>query len=278
MDDKGFIIMELEKKYSDLVEYIRNLGSVAVAFSSGVDSTFLLYAAKKALGDRAIAITATSYLFPIRERDESVDFCKENNIKQVFINAKQLDIEGFAENPANRCYICKKDLFNQIKAVAADNNCSYVIEGSNLDDEGDYRPGMKAIAELEILSPLRKVGFTKAEIRELSKRFRLSTAQKPSFACLASRFPYGQTISEKKLLMVDKAEQLLLDEGFKQFRVRIHGEDVARIEILPEDFVRFSSEDYRIRIYDSFKSFGFNYVSLDLKGYRTGSMNEVLNK
>ncbi len=266
------------KKYNELIQYLKGLGRVAVAYSSGVDSTFLLYAAKEALGDDAIAITATSYLFPDREKNEALEFCETNNIKQILIEAKQLNIPGFAENPKNRCYICKKDLFSQIKNKAEENGCNCVIEGSNLDDEGDYRPGMQAIAELEILSPLRTVGFTKAEIRELSAKAGLSTASKPSFACLASRFPYGQTIDENKLKMVDRGEQLLLDEGFKQFRVRIHGTDVARIEVLPEDFERFRDEAFRIRIYDTFKTFGFNYVALDLKGYRTGSMNEVLNE
>lgn len=268
----------VEEKYQALIDYLKELQSVAVAFSSGVDSTFLLYAAKEALDDKVLAVTATSYLFPEREKDESVEFCKQQGINHIFLTAKQLEIPGFAENPANRCYICKKDLFTQIKNVAYENGAEFVIEGSNLDDEGDYRPGMQAIAELEILSPLRKIGFTKAEIRLLSRKFGLKTADKPSFACLASRFPYGQTIDERKLRMVDKGEQLLLNEGFRQFRVRIHGEDVARIEVLPEDFGRFNEDELRLRIYDKFKEYGFSYVALDLKGYRTGSMNEVLSK
>jgi uncharacterized protein len=167
-------------------------------------------------------------------------------------------------------------LFSKIIAVSKDNGVDYVVEGSNLDDEGDYRPGLKAIAELQVKSPLREIGFTKAEIRALSKEFGLATADKPSFACLASRFPYGETISADKLVMVDKGEQLLLDEGFRQFRVRIHGDNLARIELLPEDINRMLDEELRNRIYDNFKAFGFAYVSLDLKGYRMGSMNEVL--
>ena len=154
---------------------------------------------------------------------------------------------------------------------------AYVAEGSNLDDNGDYRPGLIAVAELGAKSPLREVGFTKSEIRELSRHLGLPTAEKQSFACLSSRFPYGETITKEKLGMVDKAEQLLLDEGFNQFRVRIHGDNVARIELQPQDFPRMLDEDFRIRIYDTFKIYGFAYVSLDLKGYRTGSMNETLN-
>ena len=160
--------------------------------------------------------------------------------------------------------------------LARSHNIAYVAEGSNLDDNGDYRPGLLAVAELGAKSPLREIGFTKQEIRELSKHFDLPTADKQSFACLASRFPYGETISKEKLAMVDKAEQLLLDEGFNQFRVRIHGDNVARIELQPEDFPRMLDENFRIRIYDTFKTYGFAYVSLDLKGYRTGSMNETL--
>jgi uncharacterized protein len=241
-----------------------------------VDSTFLLYAAKDALGDNVIAITASSCSFPKRELNEAIDYCKTLGVKHFIVESDELKIEGFAENPPNRCYICKKELFKRIFDVAREQGISYVAEGSNLDDNGDYRPGLQAVAELGAKSPLREIGFTKQEIRELSAYFGLPTADKPSFACLASRFPYGEIINEKKLGMVDKAEQLLLDLGFRQFRVRIHGENVARIELLPSDFDRMLDEKLRVRIYDTFKSYGFDYVSLDLLGYRTGSMNETL--
>lgn len=262
-------------KYEQLKEYIASFGSMAVAFSSGVDSTFLLYAAQEALGDKVIAVTATSCSFPEREAREAKDFCEKNKIRQFVIKSEELEIEGFKHNPKNRCYICKKELFEKIKEVAKENNIAEVAEGSNLDDNGDYRPGLLAVEELGVLSPLRHIGFTKKEIRGLSKELGLPTWEKQSFACLSSRFPYGDLISEEKLKMVDKAEQLLLDMGFHQLRVRIHG-DVARIELLPEEFSKFMEENTRTEVYKQFKSYGFNYVALDVLGYRTGSMNEPI--
>lgn len=266
----------LLEKYDRLKENIASYGSVAVAFSSGVDSTFLLYAAKKALGSNLIAVTAASNTFPKRELNEAREFCEKLKVKQIILETNELELEGFAANPKDRCYICKKELFNGFLRVTREQGMKELIEGSNKDDEGDYRPGLRAIAELDIKSPLRELGFTKAEIRELSECFNLPTANKPSFACLASRFPYGEEITASKLTMVEKSEQLLLDMGFTQFRVRIHG-DIARIELLPDEFDKFMEESTRLTVYDSFKEYGFSYVALDIKGYRTGSMNEVLN-
>lgn len=267
---------ELMTKYEKLTAHIASYGSVAIAFSSGVDSTFLLYAAKEALGDNVIAVTATSCSFPERELKEAKAYCEKNNIKQYVIKSEELNIEGFAHNPKNRCYLCKKELFEKIREVASEQGIAEIAEGSNLDDNGDYRPGLQAVKELGIKSPLREIGFTKAEIRELSKEFGLPTWEKQSFACLSSRFPYGELISEEKLKRVDKAEQLLLDLGFKQLRVRIHG-DVARIELDPSQFDAFMKEEIRLEVYKKFKEYGFTYVSLDILGYRTGSMNETLN-
>lgn len=266
---------ELLKKYNKLKEYLAAFGSVAVAFSSGVDSTFLLYAAKESLGDNAIALTAASCLFPKRELTQSQSFCEKLGVKQFVIEFDELAVSGFSENPPNRCYICKRELFEKMKEVAKQNNMAVVVEGSNLDDNGDYRPGLIAVAELDIKSPLRHIGFTKQEIRNLSEHFGLPTWNKPSFACLASRFPYGEVISREKLGMVEKSEQLLFDMGFKQFRVRIHG-DVARIELLSEDFERLLKDDIRKDVYSKFKEYGFSYVALDILGYRTGSLNETL--
>ena len=232
---------------------------------------------KEALGDKAIAVSAKSCSFPERELNEAKAFCEAHQIRQVIFESEELDIEGFASNPKNRCYICKHGLFEKIIKIAEDEGIEVIVEGSNLDDDGDYRPGLKAIAELGIQSPLRSVGFTKEDIRALSRRFGLPTWDKQSFACLASRFVYGETITREKLAMVDKAEQLLLDLGFRQVRVRIHG-TMARIEILPDEFAKLISDDIRNQITASFKSFGFTYVTMDLTGYRTGSMNEVIRE
>ncbi|MBE7069260.1 MAG: ATP-dependent sacrificial sulfur transferase LarE [Ruminococcaceae bacterium] len=271
------VTSEQQKKYEDLKELLKSYGSAAVAFSGGVDSAFLLYAAKEALGDRLVAISAKSCSFPERELKEAKEFCKTHQIRHVIFESEELEIEGFAQNPKNRCYLCKHGLFEKILKIAAEEGMAEVCEGSNLDDNGDYRPGLQAIAELNIKSPLRSAGFTKEDIRALSRQFGLPTWNKQSFACLASRFVYGETITREKLGMVDKAEQLLIDLGFRQVRVRIHG-TMARIEIMPDEFEKLISKDIRDQITKSFKEFGFTYVTMDLTGYRTGSMNEVLKK
>lgn len=261
------------KKLKKLKAYLRELGSVAVAFSSGVDSTFLLKVAHDELGDRCIAVTAMSCSFPRRELNEAKDFCRSEGIRQIIVESEELKIEGFCQNPKNRCYLCKRELFEKIREIAEKENINAVAEGSNLDDNGDYRPGLQAVAELGVKSPLRYSGLSKADIRALSKDMGLPTWDKQSFACLSSRFVYGETISEEKLSMVDRAEQLLLDLGFHQERVRIHGK-MARIEVLPEEFDKILAN--RERIVREFKAAGFTYVTMDLQGYRMGSMNETL--
>ncbi len=268
---------ELQQKLENLQTYFKDLGSVAIAFSSGVDSTFMLTVASSVLPqDKVLALTAASASFPQRELDAAKQFCNERGIKHIVFSSEELNIEGFKHNPKNRCYLCKHELFTKIKELAEQNHIEYVCEGSNMDDLGDYRPGLKAIAELGIKSPLREAKLTKQDIRDLSKEMGLPTWNKPSFACLASRFVYGELISKEKLSMVDKAEQLLIDLGFSQIRVRIH-DKIARIEILPEEFAKIMVDKTRLKINEEFAKIGFTYTALDLKGYRTGSMNETLN-
>lgn len=267
--------MNLQQKYDTLKQYLADLGSVAIAFSSGVDSTFLLKTAHDILGDRAIAVTARSCSFPERELKEAIEFCKNENIQHVICDSEELEIEGFSHNPKNRCYLCKSELFSKIWEVAKGNGIEHIAEGSNMDDNGDYRPGLIAVAEQGVKSPLRHAGLSKEEIRILSKQQELSTWNKQSFACLSSRFPYGESITRERLSMIDKAEQILLDLGLRQVRVRHHG-NLARIETDEAGFELLMDRTQREKIHTVFKEIGFNYVSLDLIGYRTGSMNETL--
>jgi uncharacterized protein len=265
------------KKLLALKAYLNNLNSVAIAFSSGVDSTFLLKVAHDVLGDQVVAVTARSCSFPVRELKEAEEFCRKEGIRHIIVDSEELDIEGFRHNPRNRCYLCKHELFTKIIAIAQENHLAYVAEGSNMDDNGDYRPGLKAVAELHVVSPLRYVGLYKEEIRQLSKELGLTTWNKQSFACLSSRFVYGEEISPEKLSMVDKAEQLLLDMGFTQLRVRIHG-TIARIEVGQDEILRLAAPEIRRQVSEALHGLGFSYVTLDMDGYQTGSMNRTLKK
>lgn len=268
--------MDIHVKQQNLKTYLSGLGSVAVAFSGGVDSTFLLKTAHDVLGDQAIAVTARSCSFPERELKEATLFCKSEGIPHVICDSEELDIEGFSQNPPNRCYLCKNELFTKIWAIARQNGIAHVVEGSNLDDNGDYRPGLIAVAEQEVKSPLRLAQLAKQEIRTLSKEMGLPTWNKQSFACLSSRFPYGESITPERLTMIDRAEQYLLDLGLRQVRVRHHG-NLARIETDEAGFQILMDRKRREAVYERFQQVGFAYVSIDLLGYRMGSMNETLS-
>ncbi len=272
----GRMKMDTQNKLESLKEILKRMGKLAIAYSGGVDSTFLLKVAHDTLKDNVIAITARSSTYPEREYNEAVAFAKKLGAKHISIVSEELDIEGFSGNPVNRCYFCKKELFTKIGQVARQHGIAYVADGSNTDDLGDYRPGMVAMKEFGVVSPLREADMSKDDIRVLSKRMNLPTWDKQPFACLASRFPYGQEITHEKLGMIDKAEQYLLDLGFRQVRVRMH-EDMARIEVATSERKKFFDEAVMDKVHNRMKEIGFKYVALDLKGYRTGSMNEVLN-
>ncbi|MBQ9345988.1 MAG: ATP-dependent sacrificial sulfur transferase LarE [Oscillibacter sp.] len=263
----------LAEKTERLQSILTGWGQVAVAFSGGTDSTFLLKTAHDLLGDHAVALTAVSCTLPKREREEAAAFCQREGIRQILCDPHEMEIEGFWTNPPDRCYHCKRGTFSLFREKAAELGFAVVADGSNADDTGDYRPGMRAAAELGIQSPLRDAGLTKADIRALSRRLNLPTWDKPSAACLASRVAYGEAITEEKMRRVDEAEAYLQDLGLRQVRLRVHG-DLARIETVPKSFSLLLSR--REEIAERCASLGFAYVTMDLTGYRTGSMNEVL--
>lgn len=264
----------IHEKYQRLLHILAAPGKGAVAFSGGVDSSFLCHAAAAALGTGAIAITIVSPMLPKSEIQGARLIAGKLGIEHVLIEEAELD-EEVAANPRERCYFCKKLEFGTILAAAKERGITTVWDGSNLDDLGDYRPGLKALEELHIQSPLREAGLTKADIRDLSRRFDLPTWDKPAFACLASRIPYGERIDKGKLARIEKAEDTLRAWGFRQFRVRSH-DQIARIEVAPEERGRFFDETTLDRISQIIKSYGFLYVALELEGYVMGNMNRVL--
>ena len=266
---------ELQAKLDSLEEYLKKLGSLAVGFSGGADSSFLLAAAKETLGDRVIAVTGSDASVPERELKEAAAFCRERGIRHIICRMDPLKEEGYRNNGPDRCYLCKRGIFTEIKKTALENGIEYVAEGSNTDDTGDYRPGLRAVSELSVKSPLREAGLCKSDIRLLSKAMGLPTWSKPAYACLASRFVYGEEITEEKLKMIDLAEQFLIEHGFCEERVRMHG-TIARIEVPGSDIPRLASDEIRTQVYERFRQIGFSFVTLDMQGYRRGSMNSTI--
>lgn len=263
----------MKNKLIEVCKYLKKLNRVVVAFSGGIDSCLLLKCGKLALGDRVLAVTLNSVLLPDNELKMAIDFCKEENINHLVLDVDVMSLENFSENTRDRCYICKRFMFSRLVDKCKELGYDWVVEGSNLDDNKDYRPGMRAIAELGILSPLRDNGLTKNDVRQLAKFLELDNWAKPSSACLASRIAYGESITEEKLYKIAEGERLLHSLGFKQLRLRTHN-NLARLEVNTEDFgIVMSNLDF---IVDSLKNIGFDFVTLDLQGFKSGSMNRLI--
>jgi uncharacterized protein len=269
--------LNTEEKYNRLKADLKSMGSVLVAFSGGVDSTFLLKVASDLLSDRVIAVTAKSPTFPKREIDKAAEITANLKVRHLIIESNELENPEYLKNDTQRCYFCKTELFKDLIKIAEKEGFEFVVDGQNYDDISDYRPGMKAAEEIGVRSPLRESFLSKKEIRELSKRLGLSNWDSPSFACLSSRIPYGIAVSKELLEKIDLLENMLLDLGFTQVRVR-HHDKIARIEVAEEEMQKFNNKEIRMQIIKNFREKGYLYVTLDLEGYKTGSMNKVINQ
>ncbi len=262
----------LNDKLNILINDLKQMKKVAIAYSGGVDSNFLLKVAKDTLGDNVIAITISAMMHSSREIEEAVAYAKEYGVNHILCNIENLDLPDFIENGSLRCYHCKKFVFSKIKEIASEHNIKYILDGTNLSDLDDYRPGLKALEELNIVSPLKNAKLTKEEIRILSKELNVSTYKKPSFSCLATRIPVGDKITKEKLRMIEEGENFLQDNNFTQYRVRVH-DNIARIEVDKKEICKFYNDEMIKKVNLKFKEIGFKYVTLDLNGYKMGSMN-----
>lgn len=269
--------MVLEEKLQKLKDILAKMGEVVVAYSGGVDSAFLMKVAHDVLGEKAYGVLAVSPTYPSREFDKAKEVAAHIGTRIKIIETNELEDDKFRNNPVNRCYFCKSELFDKIAEIANSGEYKNLVDGSNIDDLGDHRPGMKALREKSIRSPLQEAGLTKADIRELSKALGLPTWDKDALACLSSRFPYGEEISIEKLRMVDEAENFLYDLGFRNIRAR-HQKNTLKIEVRNDQIPRLLDAELRQSVVVRMKSLGYNYVTLDLEGYRQGSLNEVLKE
>jgi uncharacterized protein len=265
------------KKLEEFKKILKHMGSLLVAYSGGVDSTFLLAVAKEVLANRVLAVTARSATYPEREIVSAGETAQQLGVRYRLIDSEELSLPEFRNNPLDRCFYCKRELFSRLRNIAQEEGIPWIADGSNVDDDRDFRPGSRAVQEMGIRSPLKEAGLTKEDIRKLSSDMGLPTWDKPSIACLASRFPYGEEITTEKLTMVGRAEEYLLNMGFRQVRVR-HHQNIARIEVGEEEVKRFFDCSVRKQVVEKLKEIGYTYITLDLEGYRLGSMNEVLRE